>query len=96
LAEEAVDMDTKKVVAVMDKAPFHTVESVQEKRPDWESKGSGLYCKLTYRPHPSFIDRVWRRLKGFPVPRHLYDTAENLKYVVLRSLHLLNSVEVHY
>jgi hypothetical protein len=96
LAEKAVDMDTKKVMAVMDKAPFHTAKSMQEKRPDWESKGPGLYRRLTYRPHPSFIERVWRRLKGFPVPGHLYDTPENLKYVVLRTLHLLKSVEVHY
>jgi putative transposase len=90
-----VDLDTKKVMAVVDKAAFHTAKSMQEKRPDWESKGPGLYCRFISL-HLSFIEDVWRRLNGFLVPRHLYDTAENLKYVVLRSLHLLNSVEVHY
>jgi putative transposase len=70
LAEEAVDVDTKKVMAVVDKAAFHAALSMQEKRPDWEPKGSGLYCSFI-SPHLSFIEGVWRRLNGFLVPRHL-------------------------
>ena len=85
-----------KVMAVMDKAPFHTAKLVQEKRPGWDAKVAGLYYRLTYCPHLSFIEGVWHGLKRFLVPRRLYETAANLGYIFLSTLHLLGAVEVNY
>ena len=39
-----------KVMAVVDKAPFHTVKLVQEKRPVWYVRGPVFYCLLRTTP----------------------------------------------
>ena len=53
---------------------------------------AGLLC-----PHPNLIEGVWRRLKGFLMPRRFYDSVvAELKRAVLHALRLLGAVEVQY
>jgi hypothetical protein len=44
------DVDTNEFMVVMDKAPFHTVKLVEEKRPVWDVRGPGFYCLLRTAP----------------------------------------------
>jgi hypothetical protein len=45
-------------------------------------------------PHLNLIEAVWRRLKGFLMPRRFYDSVAELREAVLRALHLLGAVEI--
>lgn len=50
---------------------------------------AGLLC-----PHLNLIEGVWRRLKGFLMPRRYYDSLAELKQAVLSALRLLGAVEL--
>ncbi len=93
LAEEA-EQEGKPVVVVLDRAPFHRAGAVRERRPGWEEKGLRLYYLPAYCPHLNLIEGVWRRLKGFLMPRRFYDSLAELKQAVLSALSLLGAVEL--
>ncbi len=52
---------------------------------------AGLLC-----PHLNLIEGVWRKLKGFLMPRRFYDSVAELRQAVLSALRLLEAVEVQY
>jgi len=60
-----------------------------------EGAGLTLFYLPAYRPHLNLIEGVWRRLKGFLMPRRFYDTVAELKEAVLDALRLFGAVEVH-
>ncbi len=93
LAEQA-EREGKPVVVVLDRAPFHRAGAVRERRPEWEEKGLRLYYLPAYCPHLNPIEGVWRRLKGFLMPRRFYDSLSELKQAVLSALRLLGAVEI--
>lgn len=86
----------KPCVVVMDNAPFHTAGVIREREQEWEAKGLSLYRLPAYCPHLNLIEGVWRRLKGFLMPRRFYDCVGELKQAVLHALRLLGAVEVQY
>jgi len=94
LAEEAGQRGGGRVVVVLDNAPFHTAGAVREREPGWEERGLVLYRLPAYCPHLNPIEGVWRRLKGFLMPRRFYDSLAELKRAVLNALHLLGAVEI--
>ena len=93
LAEEA-ERKGRRVVVVLDNAPFHKAGAIQEAREGWEAKGLELYYLPAYCPHLNLIEGVWRRLKGFLMPRRYYDSLAELKQAVLNALSLLGAVEL--
>jgi putative transposase len=93
LAEEA-RREGKPCVVVLDNAAFHTAGVVREREAQWEARGLTLYRLPAYCPHLNLIEGVWRRLKGFLMPRRFYDSVAELKGAVLHALHLLGAVEV--
>lgn len=93
LAEEA-EREGKPCVVVLDRAPFHRAGAVRERRPGWEAKGLRLYYLPAYCPHLNPIEGVWRRLKGFLMPRRFYDSLAELRQAVLSALSLLGAVEI--
>lgn len=93
LAEEAGRRDEPTVV-VLDNAPFHTAKALREREPGWEASGLRLYRLPAYCPHLNPIEGVWRRLKGFLMPRRYYDSLAELKRAILSALNLLGAVEV--
>ncbi len=93
LAEQAEEED-KRCVAVLDNAPFHTAGVVRGREPEWAARGLMLYRLPAYCPHLNLIEGVWRRLKGFLMPRRFYDSVAELKEAVLQALRLLGAVEV--
>lgn len=84
----------KPCVVVLDNAPFHTAGAVRERETEWEARGLRLYRLPAYCPHLNLIEGVWRRLKGFLMPRRFYDSVAELKQAVLHALRLLGAVEV--
>jgi putative transposase len=93
LAEEA-EREGKPVVVVLNRAPFHRAGAVRERRPGWEAEGLRLYYLPSYCPHLNPIEGVWRRLKGFLMPRRFYYSLVELKWAVLSALSLLGAVEI--
>lgn len=93
LAQKA-ESEGKPVVVVLDNAPFHKAEAVRERRPGWEARGLRLYYLPSYCPHLNPIEGVWRRLKGFLMPRRFYDSLAQLKRAVVSALSLLGAIEV--
>lgn len=70
LAEQARREGKPVVVVVLDRAPFDRAGAVLEEQPKWEAKElSRLYYLPSYCPHLNPIEGVWRRLKGFLMPR---------------------------
>ncbi len=94
LAEKAQE-EARPCVVVLDNAPFHRAGVLQERRARWEAKGLGLYYLPAYCPHLNPIEGVWKRLKGFLMPRRYYDTLADLKEAVLSALRVFEAVEVH-
>lgn len=91
LAEEA----REEVVVVLDNAPFRTAGMVMERRPFREGRGLTLRYPPAYSPHLNLIEGVWRRVKGFLMPRRFYDSVSELKEAVLAALSSLGAVEIH-
>jgi putative transposase len=75
---------------------FHTAGVIREREAEWEGRGLTLYRLPAYCPHLNLIEGVWRRLKGFLMPRRFYDSVAELKQAVLHALNLLGAVEVQY
>jgi putative transposase len=94
LASEA-ERAGEEVVVVLDNAPFHTAGAVREREEGWEEKGLSLYRLPAYCPHLNLIEGVWRRVKGFLMPRRFYDSVGELKEAVLATLRLLGATEIH-
>jgi putative transposase len=93
LAEEA-QRKGRRVVVVLDNAPFHKAAAIRDARAGWEAKGLELYYLPAYCPHLNLIEGVWRRLKGLLMPRRYYDSLVELKQAVLSALPLLGAVEL--
>ena len=93
LADQA-QREGKPCVVVLDNAPFHTAGVIREREGRWEARGLRLYRLPSYCPHLNLIEGVWRRLKGFLMPRRFYDSVGELKQAVLHGLRLLGGVEV--
>ena len=81
-------------MVVLDNAPFHTAGVVRERESEWAARGLVLYRLPAYCPHLNLIEGVWKKLKGFLMPRRFYDSVSELKAAVLHALHLLEAVEV--
>jgi putative transposase len=86
--------EEKSVVVVLDRASFHQAQVVKEERGRWEAKGLSLYDLPSYCPHLNLIEGVWRKVKGFLMPRRYYDTLAELREAVLHALSLLGAVEI--
>ena len=94
LAEKAGQRGGRPVVVVLDNASFHTAEAVREREPGWEQSGLVLYRLPAYCPHLNLVEGVWRKLKGFLMPRRFYDSLAELKRAILNALNLLGAVEI--
>jgi transposase len=93
----ARDLDrwSEEVVVVLDNAPFHTAGALREREEGWQEVGLSLYRLPAYCPHLNLIEGVWRRVKGFLMPRRFYDSVGELKEAVLAALRLLGATEIH-
>lgn len=81
-------------VVVLDNAPFHKGEEIKKRRAVWEAKGLFLRYLPAYCPQLNLIESVWRKLKGFLMPRRCYDNLKQLQEAVRVSLKALNAITI--
>jgi transposase len=77
-------------VVVLDNAPFHKGKLLTERRVAWEARGLYLRYLPAYCPQLNLIEGVWRKLKGFLMPRRCYDTLRQLRAALELGLKALN------
>ncbi len=81
-------------VVVLDNAPFHKGEMITERRAVWEAQGLYLRYLSAYCPQLNLIEGVWRKLKGFLMPRRCYDNVNQLHEAVRAGLRALNAITI--
>lgn len=81
-------------VVVLDNAPFHKGKLLTEQRPKWEAQGLYLRYLPPYCPQLNPIEAVWRRLKGFLMPRRCYNSLDQLQAALKLGLNALNATYV--
>lgn len=81
-------------VVVLDNAPFHRGEMITGSRAAWEAKGLFLRYLPAYCPQLNLIEGVWRKLKGFLMPRRCYDNVNQLCEAVRIGLKALNAITI--
>ena len=81
-------------VVVLDNAPFHKGQQLKECRAVWEAKGLYLRYLPAYCPQLNLIEGVWRKLKGFLMPRRCYDNLAQLREAVRIGLKALNAISI--
>ena len=87
----ALECDPECITVVLDNAPFHKGAKLREKQREWERKGLFLRYLPPYAPFLNLIEEVWRRLKGFLLPRRCYDSVAELRQAFHVALRLLNA-----
>ncbi|CAA9574401.1 MAG: Mobile element protein [uncultured Truepera sp.] len=81
-------------VVVLDNAPFHKGEMIKEHRAAWEAEGLFLRYLPVYSPQLNLIESVWRKLKGFLMPRRCYDNVNQLREAVSAGLQALDAITI--
>ncbi len=81
-------------MVVLDNATFHKGEKITERRAIWEAKGLHLRYLPAYCPQLNLIENVWRKLKGFLMPRRCYDTLDQLREALKVGLKALNAITI--
>ena len=62
--------------------------------PQWQEQGLTLSFLPAYCPHLNRIEGVWKRLKGFLLPRRCDDSVAELTEAVLAALRLIDATEM--
>lgn len=81
---------TQLTVVVLDNAPFHKGKLLQDQRATWEAQGLYLRYLPPYCPQLNPIEAVWRKLKGFLMPRRFYNSLTELNAALKLGLNALN------
>lgn len=81
-------------VVVLDNAPFHKGGQLKKHRARWEAAGLYLRYLPAYCPQLNLIEGVWRKLKGFLMPRRCYDNLKQLREAIKLGLKALNAITI--
>ena len=82
-------------------ARFNKGEQLKERRDAWEAKG--LYLRYLpaccpfgelREPRLNLIEGIWRKLKGFLMPRRCYDNLSQLREALKVGLKALNAITI--
>ncbi len=76
----------KLTVLVLDNAPVHTAQIIQERRAAWEERGLFVLYLPRYSPHLNIVETLWRKLKYEWLAPKDYETPEGLFYTVRQAL----------
>jgi DDE superfamily endonuclease len=93
---DQVDSFTEEIhtTVVLDNASFHQGADFATEKEDWV-KGHFLLRYLpTYCPQLNFIEGIWRRVKGFLMPRRSYNSVIELAQGILTALNALGAINI--
>jgi putative transposase len=82
------------MVIVLDNAPFHKNACIKEQQPLWDTQNLFLRFIPSYCPKLNYIENIWRKLKGFLMPRRHYDSLDQLQAALLTALNALGAVSL--
>jgi transposase len=74
---------------IIDNAPWHTAQSVEDKISEWEDKGMFIFRLPTYSPHLNLIETLWRKMKLEWLKPDAYESKEELHQAI-------NNILVNY
>ena len=83
----------KMTVVILDNAPWHTSQSVENKITEWENKGMFIFRLPTYSPHLNLIETLWRKMKLEWIKPEAYENKETLHKAVNKILTNYNNEE---
>ena len=69
-------------VVFLDNAPFHRSRGFREAAEEWRRRGLEVAYLPPYSPHLNPVETIWRRVKGFLMPRRHYGSVEELRRAV--------------
>jgi hypothetical protein len=101
-AEQPVVMPNKQLalsankftVAILDCASFHRGNDFQQEKQDWEDENFFLRYLPPYSPHLNPIEGVWRKIKGFLMPRRHYATIIELAQAMLNAFQAVGAINI--
>jgi putative transposase len=79
----------KPLKVFLDNAPFHRSRAFREAAGRWRERGLEVAYLPRYSPHLNPVEGVWRRVKGFLMPRRHYGSVEELRGAVAEALERL-------
>lgn len=82
------------MVVVLDNAPFHKNACIKDQLPCWDAQNLFLRFIPSYCPKLNYIENVWRKIKGFLMPRRHYDNLDQLQAALLAALNALGAVSL--
>lgn len=82
------------MVIVLDNAPFHKNQSIKEQLPIWNAQNLFLRYLPSSCPKLNHIENVWRKIKGFLMPRRHYDSISELQDALLLALNALGAISL--
>ncbi len=94
--ERVVEGLTKRLRLFWDHAPFHRGQEVRERREGWRRQGLEIGYLPRYSPHLNPMETIWRRVKGFLLPRRYYRNLEELEHAVRLALKALGGIELKF
>lgn len=80
---------TKRTVLVIDNAPFHTSDAVNDKLAEWKANGLELFFLPPYSPQLNLIEILWRFMKYEWIE---FDAYKGWKYYV----EYIEDIIIHY
>lgn len=81
-------------VVVLDNAGSHTARRIKSQIERWAAKGLRLYYLPPYCPHLNLVERWWKDLKGFMMPRRYYDSLAQLKEALFSALDSIEAIKL--
>jgi putative transposase len=76
-------------VVFLDNAPFHRSRGFREAVERWRGRGLEVAYLPRYSPHLNPVETIWRRVKGFLMPRRRYGSVEELREAVVAAMERL-------
>jgi hypothetical protein len=79
---------------VLDNASFHQGADFAPEKEEWAKDHFSLRYLPTYCPQLNFIEGIWRRVKGFLMPRRSYTSVIELAQGILSALNALGAINI--
>lgn len=76
----------KTTVVVLDNAPWHIAQALQDRREEWESKGLFLFYLPPYSPQLNLIEILWRKIKYEWLQPQDYSSKQSLQSAIFHIL----------
>lgn len=86
--------DEQLMVIVLDNAPFHKGDVIKSLIPSWQQINVFLRFLPSYCPNLNYIECLWKKLKGFLMPRRYYNSLAELRAALLVALNALGAVSL--